>query len=338
VFVRKLHVRDGHEAELFPYTAEESRRFSELLKKNDRVEDPEIMLMDLADKSARFIDYGWTPAFSRDQAKIVYARQKNSTAGLRVLAATLAGNDILQYDLALRESVPVAQPSTGYLSGPLPGEDDWVAFALSDAVNGAYGGDIGVGSADPQTGKQSVLYKPVKEHGLHHLVRKFAVRDGKCLVLRLRPLTAGHYLADKYVCELVEAASGEMLHSWGEHRLGGDPPADFRICPSGPEIYDNGWQGLPADRRASARLPKPGVSSPDCARVAVIDARTVTIFSPRGEPERRWRASGGKIQEIVWSPDSSRIALVISHGMEFNEKFKFDELLILAVNDMPAAQ
>ncbi|GHV54610.1 hypothetical protein FACS1894206_07770 [Deltaproteobacteria bacterium] len=336
VFARKRHIPDGHEAELF--SEKELRKIWKQVEINERFADPEIMLVNLADKSARHIDYGWDPAFSHDQTKIVYAHQKNPISRRRILAATLAGNEIRERDIARNETAVVAQPASGYLSAPRPAENGTIFFALSGAINGGYGGDVGVGAFDPAAGKQTVLYKPIKEYGFYHWVKKFAARDGQCLALRLRPLDAGDstYTAGSYAYELVDAASGAALYSWGAHELGKAVPADFRMCPRGPEIYDGGWRALDNPASERSRDPSPGFSSPDCARVAVIGERKVIVLSLRGEPEARWNAPKGEIQSVTWSPDSSRIALVISHGSRFSEKFQFDELVILPAGGIPS--
>jgi hypothetical protein len=330
LFVRKRHTPDGHEAELF--SEKELRRFEKQAEANARFADPEIMLMNLADKGMQYIDYGWDPAFSHDQTKIVYAHQKNPISRYRILAATLAGNEIREYDRARKETAVVAQPASGYLAAPRPAENGTIFFALSEAIGGAYGGDVGVGAFDPATGKQTVLYKPIKEYGFYHWVKEFAVRDGQCLALRLRPLDAGSstYTADSYAYELVDAATGALLHSWGAHGIGGKVSADFRMCPHGPEIYDGAWRALDKSAPMPPAGAGAGFSSPDCAHVAAFSQAEATIFSSRGEIERRWRAPKGSIQSLTWSPDSSRVVLVISHG-GWEEKFQFDELVILPV-------
>ncbi|MDR3221007.1 MAG: hypothetical protein LBU46_03225 [Candidatus Accumulibacter sp.] len=338
-FVRKRHTPDGHEAE--QYSEEELQQFKKQVEINDRFADPEVMLMNLGDKTLRHVDYGWNPAFSWNHAKIYYARQTNPISRYRVLAATLAGNEIYEYDVTRHESAVVAQPASGYLAAPLALENGTIVFALSDAVNGAFGGNIGVGAFDPATGKQTILYKPVKKYNLYHLVKKFDMRDGKCFVLRLRPLTTGTYLADKYADELVDATGGTVLHTWGKRRMAERVSADFRMCPSGPEIYDGGWMALTRNRPdpAQASTPVSGFSSPDCTQVAVIgERRKVTIHSSNGETERRWSSAGGVIRSMSWSPDSSRIVLVISHGAGLDGKFEFDELVILLVRDILAAR
>jgi hypothetical protein len=337
VFVRKLHAPDGHEAEM--YSKKELKQFADRVKVNPRIEDPEVVFMNIADNSIRVIDYGWEPVFSSDGKKILYAHQKQPISGYRVLASTLEGNEIREHDLSRNLQTPVARPSGGYLSKPAFTDMGAVLFAMSDAVNGAWGGDIAVVMADP-TGQQKalyeeVLYAPVIEHDLYHLVRKFAMRDGDCLVLRARPLTTGRNMADLYAYELVDAKKQTLLYSWGEHRHS-PVEADFRICPSGRlEVYDGAWK-VPALGETEPRAPSPaGHSSPDCAYVAAVseDQETLTIFSSQGEAEHRWNAPG-VIRFLTWSPDASHVALVISHG-GVDVRFDFDELIVLRVSDMP---
>lgn len=339
VFTRKLYAPDGVDAN--QYTEKELERFWERAQANPRIEEPEVVFMRLAEKNARVIDYGWEPVFSPDQKTILYAHQTKPLAGKRILAATLAGNEIRAYGLEKQQHTTVARPSEGYLSRPAF-TSQGILFALSGAVNGAWGGDIGVGAVDDATGRQKVLYAPVQEHGLHHMVRAFAMGDA-CLVLRARPLTAGMYVADAYAYELVDAAKGTLLYSWGEHELERSmwDKVDFRICPPGElQVYDwREWKTpTPGEADGSLRPDAPAAySSPDCAYEAVIDESggALTIFSSRGEAERHWSTSGF-IRWLAWSPDASRIVLVLSQCEYFiDTRFVCDEIVILRVSDLP---
>ncbi|MDR3362465.1 MAG: hypothetical protein LBO64_06460 [Desulfovibrio sp.] len=340
VFTRKLHFPDGHEAELF--SEKEVQGLYDWAKSNKRTEEPEIVLMKLADKSMRVIGHGWDPCFSHDQRSIAYARQIKSLAGLRVLGTTLAGNEIYVYDIAGDSGKTVARPSSGYFSWPVFTEKGQILFAVCDAVNGAYGGDIGVGLADPAEGTHRVVYKPSQDFGLYHLLWKFEMRDNRLFVLRMRPLSAGTYMADKYAYELVEGAGGELLYSWGDKRRG-DEVDNFRICPSGVEVYDRGMWRKPGDEWPENTKARPDegriYSSPDCAYEAIVQRWDDTVrFTAHGEPAFHWRSPKGMIHSVTWSPDSSRVILVISYGMEFGEKFTFDELVILTPQDMQSGK
>jgi hypothetical protein len=336
VFTRKLHFPDGHEAELF------SKKYVQYLydwaKNNKRTEEPEVVLMKLADKSLRVIGHGWDPCFSYDQRSIAYARQTKSLAGLRILGTTLAGNEIYVYDIADDSGKTVARPSSGYFSWPVFTENGQILFAICDAVNGAWGGNIGVGLADPAEGTQRVVYKPSQDYGLYHLLRTFEMRDDRLFVLRMRPLSAGTYMADKYAYELVDGAGGELLYSWGDKQPGYEG-GKFRICPSGIEVYDRGmWRELGDTRPENTKTAPKGrtriYSSPDCVYEAIVPDRCGTVmFTMRSEPALNWKTPKGTIQSVTWSPDSSRAILVISYGMDLGEKFTFDEIVILTPRD-----
>ena len=334
-FVRMRHLPDGHEAEMF--SDEELNKLLEPIETNPRFADPEVVLMRLSDKKARFVDYGWDPAFSEDKSKLYYSRQVTPISGKRTLAATLAGNEICEYDIASQKSTVLATPSSGFLSDPRPVANGKIIFALSDATNGAWQGDVGVGSFDPKTKKQETLYKPTKEHDLFQLVKRFDMQGEQCLVLRLRPLTAGTYMADSYAHELVDAASGKVLYNWGEHPLGNMPPTAFKVCPSGLELYTDSWQFLPAKKSASTESPGPGLPSPDCAHVAFAQEQELIVLSSDGRA-RHWSPRKGLIMSLTWSPDSSRLAVVISHGINFDEKFEYDEVIILPLSDKAPGQ
>ena len=338
VFTRMLYSPDGHAAEQFSETELEQLR--KRIKENPRIADPEVMLVNMADKSARFIDYGWDPVFSPDQKSILYAHQTKPASGYRLVASTLAGNEIRVYDMERQNITTVARPAFGYLSDPAFSDKGAILFGLSDATNGAWGGTIGVGTADPLTGQQNVLLAPTKERGLYHQVRKFAMHDDVCWVLRARPLSAGTYVADTYAFELVEADKG-VLYSWGEHDSSAWAWVDFRRCPSGVglEVYDGEWKSplsAIAAQRQQAKVPA-GHSSPDCASVATLseDGEALTILSSRGAATRRWVAPG-YIRSLAWSPDASHIALVLSQSEHYiDSRFEYDELLVVRVGDLP---
>ena len=365
VFMRRLYnplqcQGAGHGA--YEYSQKELRQFKARVKANPRIADPEIVFMDFADNSVRFIDHGWNPVFSRDGNTLLYAHQKTPGAGRPY---TFVGNEIRAYDLARKRRATVARPSTGYFAMPSYTDKGEILFALAidtaklpaDAMADAER-EVGVAMADPATGQQKVLYKPVKEHGLHHLVDKFAIWGDACLVLRARPV-ADADPPGVYAYELVDAGKNTVLYDWGKHVLfAWDKRADFRICPSGElEVYDDDgeWKSsIPgkAQQRHQPSIfryrPEPAApqsfdvhSSPDCAHVAVIskDRATLTILSARGETVRRWNAPGIIGGYLAWSPDATHIALVLMHDTACgSDRFDFEEVLVLRVNDLPVSK
>ncbi len=331
VFVRKLHSPDGHEAEMF--SEDELKKYDERAKTNKRFEDPEIVLLNIKDKRIKKIDFGWNPSFSHDNEKIVYAHQAKPISGLRVLAATLAGNEIRQYDIGENRIQTLAQPDFGYFSGPVFNKDDKkVLFSIADAANGSYGSSIGVGEVDIATRKQKTIYEPSKEKGLYHLVEKFGIHNGRCIVMRKRLAHKGRF-GNSYYHELVEATKNSaILYSWGKFATY-DIETDFRIQPSGAiEVYHNRWKTISSSENVHTKTASTfGISSPDCTYIAVVKRQSVSILnSSSGESEAFWDTKNDKIQSVTWSPDSSQVLVVVTQyaGGLFG-KFKHDKLLIL---------
>lgn len=94
----------------------------------------------------------------------------------------------------------MAQPEFGYLDKPRYAPDGSILFALCDAVNGDYGGNIGAGIVDAaKNGQQRVFFAPEKEHGLYSIVLQFDVTGDVCPVLCMRPLSSGTFLAKRLV-------------------------------------------------------------------------------------------------------------------------------------------
>ena len=339
VFVRRLYFPSGFEAEIA--SEKDIQALLDWAETNKRTTEPEIVLMNLADKSMRVIGQGWDPAFSPDQRSIAYSRQVHPIAGW-ITAKTLADNAICVYDIAGGTSQIVAEPSSGHFAFPRFTEKGHIVFAMSDAVNGAWEGDVGVGMVDPAEGTQQVLFEPKRDHGLYHLLLKFEMWNDRIFVLRLRPLDAGtsRYMADNYAYELVEGRDGTLLYNWGDKQYDPEMRVDFRTCPSGVDVYGNGgWRKLgdAPSPNTKKRTPRDRTcSSPDCAYEAMLRGtqRVVIMRSGHVKPAFQWKAPRGVIQSVTWSPDSSRIVLVINHGTELGEKDKFTELVILTLRDM----
>ena len=215
-FVRKFHVPDGHEAELIP-----EKKLAEYRKRIDtdkRFEDPEIVVARIRDNKLERLDWGWSPSFSPDGNKITYAHQKKPISGFRVLAKTLEGNEIRIYNRSTKVTSTIAAPDSGYFSDPIFSPvGDSVLYSLSDAVNGAYGGNVGVGSVTVTSKESQLLYAPTKDHGLYQLIDSKQFIGGRVMVIRMRPDGPGVHLADSYTYELLELGNPHLLSTAGVH-------------------------------------------------------------------------------------------------------------------------
>ncbi len=156
------------------------------------------------------------------------------------------------------------------------------------------------------------------------------------MALRMRPEGPGRFLADSYTHELLELGKPHRaVYSWGKHKVGQATTA-FAVDSTGElEIYDGSWRhfgdkNAVAEPSESAGTEGPGFVSPNGEYVAHVKGNGMTISSRRatGEPYS-WKADG-RVQDVVWSPDSRRIALVITtYADESRIMFLSDHLVVL---------
>ncbi len=333
-FVRKFHIPDGHEAE-----GVDDAEMAEIWRKvdaNERYADPEVVVVTLRDDSLTPVGWGWSPSFSPDDRALVYAHQRRPSSRLRILASTLEGNSIQMLDRETGEVSTVAEPDIGFLADPLYSPDgSRLVYSIGAAVNGAWPGHIGVGQVDLESGRTERVYPPRKDFGFYQLIDDPRFVDGRLLALRARPAAAGDvYLASAYEYDLIDVeAPSQPLFSWGTKKLNQRPTRGFGASSKGGiVVFDRGWRTLGSQPKASdaeTERPVPGNLSPNGEYAAMIRGGQIAVS--RISDRTSWTVPlTGTPREIVWSPDSGRVAVVASHTKGgFGGRFLHDELLIL---------
>jgi hypothetical protein len=145
--VTRSYIPDGGDAEGLP------RSFFQAIEKqekaNPRFADPVIKVIDLHGNITCTAKYGWNPSLAPDNEHLVFAEQVKPITGFRELASPMAGNGIRMYSCATRQTVNVADPRTGYLDRPIFSLDgSSIVYTMNEAVNGAYGGAVGIARFD----------------------------------------------------------------------------------------------------------------------------------------------------------------------------------------------
>lgn len=158
VLVTRAYWPDGGDAEGLPDSFFKSL---EAHKKADpRFADPVIKMISLAGKVVCEAKYGWNPSVSRDDARVVFSEQVKPITGYRELATTQAGNGIRMYDCESNQLTKIADPETGYLDVPFFSPDGGsIIYTENEAVNGAYGGSVGIAQFDLQQKRGITLVK-----------------------------------------------------------------------------------------------------------------------------------------------------------------------------------
>jgi hypothetical protein len=334
-FVRKFHIADGHEAELT--SKKKLAEYQKRIETDKRFADPEIVVTHLGNNRLERLDWGWSPSFSPDGINVAYAHQKKPISGFRVLASTLEGNEIRIYNLSTKITSTLAVPDSAFFSDPIFSPDgDCVLYFISDAVNGAFPGDVGVGSVTVTSKENKLLYAPTREHGLYQIIYLKQFIGEKVMVIRMRPDGPGDYLAESYTYELLELGSPHrIIYGWGTHSSD-TPKMRIGINPDGElMVFDYGWLTLKdkdtsPEQRYANLSDDPGHVSPNWQYVARLGPGSVTIWSRKDNRKIFSWITKSRVQELSWSPDSNWIAIVVTkYKDKYQDIFLSDELVIL---------
>jgi hypothetical protein len=324
VFVRKFHEPDGHEAESFSesFFKKQERQH----KKNPRMADPEVTMLERKGKQTKKIDWGWSPTFSPDGSLVAYSRQVSAITGKRALADTLRGNSLWLYDVNKRSTRFLANPPLGYVENPMFNElGTELAYSISDSVNGAWGGAVGLESINLSTNTKSTNVKPGKLHGLYILVSSASWYNGSTVSLLQVPASGGTYMADRYEVRLEGRG---IAYSWGVSERSARyayavSKGELRICDKGRWFPYNSPK-------------KPVFDDPECSAI-FSPAQSIAAFPSRdailfvdiksGEVISLWKAKG-EIQAVRWAGDKL-VAVVTEYKDKYDEIFARDALYVI---------
>ncbi|MGA3117018.1 MAG: hypothetical protein ABSF90_21585 [Syntrophobacteraceae bacterium] len=328
--VRKRHIPDGFEAGLLP-DDQKRERFNRI-DLDERYADPEVIIVEVdSDRIAR-IDWGWSPAFSPDGSRIAYAHQVKPISRFRVLAKTLEGNEIRIYDRNLKTAKTVASPEEGYLADPMFSPDGkYLVYSIGGPVNGAYGGNIGLARMSIDSGKKQVLCPPFRTDRFEN----DRIDQSGYLSDQLFALIRKTVNESEYDCELVAVgAKSKVAYSWGRiSYVSPTRPAFSQGAGGEILIKDGAWHTISNNTplyTPSAGEKAPGVPSPNGLLLAISNESGISVRElGSGAKVRDWKLAG-PLQSIVWSSDSRRLAVIVSHYRDKEgDLFEFDELIVL---------
>jgi hypothetical protein len=257
---------------------------------------------------------------------------------LRVLAETLKGNEIRVFDREQKTITTLVKPVSGHLSDPIFAPDGkFVVYSMGDAINGAFGGNVGIGRVSVESKANEILYPRTKNYGLFHLLSQKLFVSGTLFAIRSKPTGPGFYLARSYVSELVKVGPpASVVYSWGEREIDEQTPIAFGAAADGGLlVYDSGWR-KPGDRLVPRKGPPPkakedpGVPSPD-GRLLVQSSESIVVLRnlSTGKTLRSFDLKGD-IQTLTWSPDSRRFASIVTkYRGNGGEIVLFDELVVI---------
>lgn len=154
--VTRGYVPDGADAEGLPDSFFKTLETKE--KSNPRFADPVSKVIDLHGNVTCEVRYGWNPSVSRDDRRLVFSEQVKPITGFRALASPMDGNGIRMYDCGTKTTVKIADPRTCYLDTPFFSPDgESIVYTDNEAVNGAFGGSVGIAQFDLRQNKEITL-------------------------------------------------------------------------------------------------------------------------------------------------------------------------------------
>lgn len=332
-FVRKLHRPDPHGRSESEIAAWRARREIE-----PRFEDPEVVFCVVRTSACTGVDWGWHPAFSPDGTTIAYIQQTKPISGYRVLASTLAGNELWQYDLEQRKRRRLAAPKQHYLSDPIYSLDGkWVVFAYSAPANGSFGGPVGVGRVNLETLEEEPIYAPKKElnlppkfqgtrdrGGLFHLITDRIQNRHGLFFLAHEPRNHNGFSAAEYDVTLYCFVDDrQVLYQWTDHSLirSDEQQIGYHVEIDGSvRVLDDTWKTAAGQPTRPRQL---GVPSPDGKFIAKTDENSIELYRGRRQI-RRIRAF--RLREMQWGT-SSKWIICVSTLRHYNG----DQIILLRV-------
>jgi len=317
--VRKGHEPDFSEAECYPEA--ELTEIQNRKDKDPRWADPEVTIYTLEGKDKNVVDWGWSPEPSGDGTKLYYIHQLNPISGKRVLAETQKGNELFAYDIEKGTRTKVAEPTVGYLDHPAASQtENKVAYSICDNTNGAYGGPVGIGVYDASKNEAKIVLEPAKNFKLYDLIGPVKWSKGNLVTVRQTACGEGIYLADAYKYDVLN--------------LTGEKPVS--VYKRDTEVKNFGETGLTVYPTPDGNIDvveKDRATKVDLAQNKILDSRSVPKFIGNRSPNDHFEATTndgklvvtsfdksktytaelpGQLTSIQWSPDSKRLAIVLT--------------------------
>ncbi|MGJ7030713.1 hypothetical protein [Niabella hirudinis] len=175
--------------------------------------DPVIVYYNMANRRQMLLDYGWSPRFSPNSNRVVYAHQEKPLGNARIVAGSLGGNDIRIFDLQSKKTTVVVAAPRGFLMEPVFTDSARIIYKTGDAVNGPYAAGISFSRYNLVTKKTELLRGARIQHRLYDLMGEVYGSGNQYAFTVYSPQDSAPGLANEYAHLLMRG--NDTLHQFG---------------------------------------------------------------------------------------------------------------------------
>lgn len=177
---------------------DEIEKIHKKIKENPRYADPTIYIMNLESREMIEVDYGNEVEFSFDGKKLGYIHQLQPLSGLRELATTLKGNTLNIYNIENKTKEILATPQDNFLMNPQFIDDKNMVYQIGDAINGSYGGGVGINKISIENKTIEEISSVTKTHNLFNIISSILIKGSDVFYLEHIPQDESTYMSSEY--------------------------------------------------------------------------------------------------------------------------------------------
>jgi hypothetical protein len=301
-------------------------RILQKAEKEPSWEAPKVTIVSLQSNTAQTLGFGWDPICASDGSRIYFCQSKKSISGKKFPEDYFNNNDLACYTRKEQKISVLAAPTGSIGKIVLSPDESRIAYSLSDKVNANYEGPIKIGLYDLQKKQNKIISLRKRSIGALDAVsdirwmpsNQLLVLDQKyigrkmyqtnvfnasdsTIILKLKATDEEHTIGDGRNCLLLKDGSVWECIQRNNQDILGQSSQWTHITPSGtkslPDMHVYIYCELSPDQKMAAWFNRSN------------DENKIYVKSLVSNELMNWTAPG-KVHEIVWAPDSTRLSVI----------------------------
>ncbi|MFT4094288.1 MAG: hypothetical protein QM640_11680 [Niabella sp.] len=288
--------------------------------------DPIVCLYKANNKALTLLDYGWSPTFSPNDARIAYAYQlKPMQAQDKMYASSFSGNSIRVFSTITGKSDEVAKPMGDYLLDPFFIDSLNLLYKTGSEINGLFGGGISFSEVNLKTKKINTVRQAAIKYRLFELMGEPYLLNRQLAYTVYSPSDSGTGMADEYLHLLLRGK--DTLQNFGTRRFS-NLNAKFAFNDKNELLFlddghflaeDTNYLNTYINNKLVQKRPlnfnyTRGYLSPDGKYIFYITQNLEGfLVNTKNFGQTKLPLPAREFHAVVWSADGRRLALVQDH-------------------------